>query len=654
MEYVTPETRCLRETLQLFFRCGRLGFDTLLRILPASFRKSKHGFPYETQYLTLYTAPSRGAKWIARESFFTRKDWWHCAISAAKYRIRRNESYPETMPSLPFFSAFLQACDQLDDATFLRICADRLRFHYFFPADDPDAKTLFHARLSKIDDEAILSFPMPREHAYWFLVQKQHANHVPLPKEIDCELFRARLSSGTLTLKGVIRAPELSCLTKPVLSLQIDGETREIPLFDASQSYVLSYEKTANFYAFQIEIPYTKTMAMCRLRVTIDGNEIPLAYRFSPICGQKFVTISGNEISIYSEKSSENDTRIWLYSDYTTSPRDNAYFQFQHDIKIHDGVTRYYITHAKAESFPAEYQEFLVPFGSETHRALYCRAEKIFASFVDAAGSVNPYDGDDFAPLADSFHAEIIYLQHGVLHAHIPWRYSPVSDAFRVDRIVVSSPFELKNFQQTYHFSREQLLPYGMPRYDRITRNAPRESRILYAPSWRAYVEDVPHTRFFQGVQELLTCDALRNFLKQYQFELDVKLHPLFATYAQNFPSLPPQIHLIDDAEPIARYRLFLTDFSSYVFDFVYLETPILYFFPDRAEFSAGNYQYRALDLPLENGFGKICETSDEVIEALSDFAARDFQPEPLFQKRMQDFFFPLDDCREKIYRAIQ
>lgn len=50
----------------------------------------------------------------------------------------------------------------------------------------------------------------------------------------------------------------------------------------------------------------------------------------------------------------------------------------------------------------------------------------------------------------------------------------------------------------------------------------------------------------------------------------------------------------------IEDYTMFITDFSSFVFDFACLCRPVLYFVPDYGQFKAGMNHYRELDLPFE------------------------------------------------------
>lgn len=235
-----------------------------------------------------------------------------------------------------------------------------------------------------------------------------------------------------------------------------------------------------------------------------------------------------------------------------------------------------------------------VKFGSEQHKILFLSAEKIFAAFVDAPDCIFPFGEEQFQNYSSIFRGEIIYLQHGILHAHIPWRYSPVSKTFHADKIVVSSKFEIENFTETYHFPKEFLIPSGMPRYDLIPHKRYNGSKILYAPSWRAYMTEEEISNFIAKLSEFLNSAELSAFLSKYDLTLDFKPHPMFEKYSEMFDLRNSRVELAENVKA-EEYLIFITDFSSYVFDFAYLSIPVVYFFPIMRISSAANISTESL-----------------------------------------------------------
>lgn len=155
---------------------------------------------------------------------------------------------------------------------------------------------------------------------------------------------------------------------------------------------------------------------------------------------------------------------------------------------------------------------------------------------------------------------------------------------------------------------------------------------------------------FIAETANFLNSDELFGFLSKYNLLLDFKLHPMFEKYSEMFSISGSRVKIAENVKA-EDYLIFITDFSSYVFDFAYLSIPVVYFFPDYKNFTEGKYQYRKLDLPFEKAFGKLCEDLRDTVSELERIAENKFIPENSFKKRMENFFLPLDNCCEQLYR---
>ena len=102
-------------------------------------------------------------------------------------------------------------------------------------------------------------------------------------------------------------------------------------------------------------------------------------------------------------------------------------------------------------------------------------------------------------------------------------------------------------------------------------------------------------------------------------------------------------------------YKLFITDFSSFVFDYAYLNRPIMYFVPDYDCFKVGLGHYRELDLPFEKAFGPLSTTVEKAVKDITKIFENKFVPEKVYSDRMENFYVPMDDkqCRENLYKHI-
>ena len=84
-------------------------------------------------------------------------------------------------------------------------------------------------------------------------------------------------------------------------------------------------------------------------------------------------------------------------------------------------------------------------------------------------------------------------------------------------------------------------------------------------------------------------------------------------------------------------YKICITDYSSFVFDFVYLNRAIIYFMPDFKEFKAGMNDYRELDIPFKKGFGEFTQNEAELCTALQRIMENSGEPiSPYKRKKTQ------------------
>ena len=266
----------------------------------------------------------------------------------------------------------------------------------------------------------------------------------------------------------------------------------------------------------------------------------------------------------------------------------------------------------------------------------------------------------------DIIKSKLIYLQHGILYASLPKMYS--KETCNIYNIIVSSEFEKKNLIENYHYKPEDLEMTGMPRFQEKEEKVEKKKRILYAPSWRVYlIQDPPingerglkekqflSSKYYQEINKLINNKELNEELKKNEAHLDIKLHPIFKGYIPYLKTDLSNIHVVEGNVNEKEYSLFITDFSSYQFDFARMNTPMIYFLPDEIEFKAGLHSYRELDLKLEDAFGDIAKTSDELKDLIIKSVKSGFKQPKKYSDRCNNFFVKEKDPQGKIYEIYK
>ncbi len=606
-----------------------------------------------------------------------------------------------------------------------RLAADMLVSHIDEETEKKQMEILEDI-LSEIDIEIIAnSYYIEPYHIEYFVRMKKRKFELAFNNSrmsaycSDCLLFsqtfavflnRLTVRNGKCHILGYVRNGVVDYKDLTLYYLDNDNNLNEIPMSETTYSYHKSKCATNRFGGFDFSVDLDEVTSIAfRLKVGEDIVSLTPFFGFRCMvnsqknlvaCGEytvEYLSSSGSILitkadkesleearkeanrkiarikkraafyRIHSEMKSEKNEEIWLYCD-REGILDNGYYQFIHDFGINDGVKRYYVYDKlknKSAYFTSEQRKNLVRFKSIKHKNLFMRCSKILSSF-NSLSIFSPFGGMPLKWYSDIARFELIYLQHGILHARLPLLYS--KERANVDKVVISSEFERKNFTEIYNFKDEDLIMSGMPRFDAIDLKAQPKRKLLYSPSWRKNLigEYVNNTRelmpekflasdYYKETSSFLNSPELAELLEEYDLELDFQNHPIFKDYEQYFVIDNPRIHVTREGE-MQDYLMMITDYSSIVFDFVYLQRPIAYFVPDYTEFRAGiTHNYNKLDLPLEEGFGDIAQTGDELIEIIKRIAENGFRPHPPYKKRMADFF----ESREKnhcsrLYEALK
>lgn len=530
-------------------------------------------------------------------------------------------------------------------------------------------------------------------------------------KNFEIIMHKVRVSKKKLRFLGFVKSPIYTYLKEKAKVYVIengDYENRKLlDVFTSVHSYYKSDTKTCNFYAFSYHCD-TREVKNFKFIVEFDGIDYKTVFWCMPVAvfNEKFsayvrdnvkIALDNNELFLeqldqesvdsfeldQTEKFKADDQvyslrkdsllyrkehRVWLYYDLYTVEKDNAYYQFVNDFKHRDSIERYYIYDRDLSEiehlFSEEQKHYLIRFGSMMHKLLYLSAEKVLTAFYGFT-TISPFGSEkEESKFLDIIKFETIYLQHGVLHANL--RLKNHVERCRAEKIVISSYFEKENYMKNYKYEENDLICTGMARYDYINRHKKAENRILFAPSWRQYLTFVQTASKWEVLEnkiissdyyikflEFLTDKKLYCFLEEQDMHIDLKLHPIIKSAKNLFQIENDRIHIVSGDVEIENYKLFITDFSSYVFDYACLNRPIIYFVPDMDQFKSGMNHYRELDLPFEKAFGTLCLESFETVNEIERIAQNNFKPEPVFEERMKTFFFDLDNCAEKLYQYL-
>jgi glycosyltransferase involved in cell wall biosynthesis/CDP-glycerol glycerophosphotransferase (TagB/SpsB family) len=350
-----------------------------------------------------------------------------------------------------------------------------------------------------------------------------------------------------------------------------------------------------------------------------------------------------DEIMFYIDnfKKYEN-RRIWIFSDRVYDSDDNSWVLFNYAAKQKDGIEKYYLISSKYSKWnELKKHKNILDWENPQDRAVLFFAEKFISS-----QTIREFTKTDksFRLFNIFFNAEEIFLQHGIIKDDISLAYNHYNRDFTM--FLTSAEKEYQSvLQRKYGFNENIVKCIGLPRFDNLRSNP--EKIIIFAPTWRKYKgfiiegkynETFKNSEFFLKLQQFISNEKLYDILSKSGYKILWKLHPLLSPQLCDFTL--PNNNLFEVAEEEFTYSeifekgsLFITDFSSTMFDFAYLKKPCIYWqeVPNHSPSDYFDYETMA--------FGEVVYSVTELVNAIEKNVLKNCKMPVKYQKRVEKFF---------------
>lgn len=584
-------------------------------------------------------------------------------------------------------------------------------------------KKQYFELLNKIDDDVISFCPYLNEYQkayFWrekgtngkliksnskFLLVSDSNFEMGSIDYIETVITKIKIIKNNLWFCGFVKSPILNFLDVEMY-IKSSDKIIKVPLSFSTFSYYQSPTITNGFLRFSSKLPLTNATSF-EIYYKYKDFEIKSLFYFHSMLpsnvsvlkeistrdyflklNNNIVEIKNNNLFLYKLNkikiylfyftknfkillnrffAVKTKKQIYLYND-SRGVIDNGYYQFLYDNEKKDHIKRYYISDSSKAMIKQMKKTLntsnIIRYKSLKHRRLFFKAAKIFTSFIEFS-AFSPF-GKNYNNYLDLTNHEVIYLQHGVLHANLPNLYS--KEKTFIDKVVISSDFEKENLIKNYAYDKKDLICTGMPRLD-ISKKNTIKTKILIALSWRTnliggidsktrnrtlFVDQFLKSDYFKETQKLLSNFKLSMLLTNNNLTLEFMPHPIFREYSKQYKNIVNNIKIVEKANP-SDYALIITDYSSIVFDYVYNDVPVIYFVPDYELFQAGvSHNYNKLDLPLEEGFGPLTFTSEQLLKELKKLIKKNYVKQKKYQNKYDSFFITKDNHREKLYNYLK
>jgi len=225
----------------------------------------------------------------------------------------------------------------------------------------------------------------------------------------------------------------------------------------------------------------------------------------------------------------------------------------------------------------------------EKYLTLFLKLKQV----ISGSGTYFNYINDLFF---DVEYITYISITHGVCYfKYFLYEKNKCYGTNRIDKVLIPPSEKVLSFAMKYGWKKEDIIKLNLPKWDKYNDNnnsnyklsnmMHNNNSILIMFTWREVIRNKPiSTHYFKNIFNLILHDTLKRELKERNITLYFALHhKVYVNYKYKIEGIKyvKFIEVKNIANYIEKSNLFITDFSSVVFDFIYQRKPIIIYIPD-------------------------------------------------------------------------
>lgn len=358
---------------------------------------------------------------------------------------------------------------------------------------------------------------------------------------------------------------------------------------------------------------------------------------------------------------------VWIISDRLVCGRDNGEALFRYISTLDEVPATVFFAVNKSSEDYARLKKYgkVVDRKSMRYKLLFLTAKKVISSHFDDF-VINPFArGEDV--YRDLFRFDYVFLQHGITKNNMAVALNRYRKNIKL--FVTATKMEQDAILTGgYGYTDDQVRLTGFPRFDLLENNP--KNKLIIMPTWRKYLAIAPKsgtdereyddsfrdTQYFYFYNSLINDKRIIRALDQARMTCEFYLHPNLSRQIEDFDA-SGRVNIMkmpyDYQKAFSEGDLFVTDYSSVVFDFSYLKKPIIYAQFDLKEFREGHYEQGYFSYE-DHGLGPVVTEYEDIVQAIIRYIEKENKMTAKYEKRVNNFFYKLDNKNsERVYKAI-
>lgn len=339
----------------------------------------------------------------------------------------------------------------------------------------------------------------------------------------------------------------------------------------------------------------------------------------------------------------------------------NAYLIFQYFQKINND-NAYYIINERSDLYKSLVDQNktknIIPVNSNFDYM------KLYPILLETKILVQSYVFVTFQRIARMVkYLKFLYLCHAVNYFKLDTiKYELATLSEEKKNIIVTSPYEYNFYKKNNIYKEEAMHPGGLPRFDRLANLKKDETEkkcILISFTFRSYNNTIYENSFYlKRLQELLSDKNLLYFLEQKNTDLIYIQHHFDVSRGRKIDqSLFPKIKF-ETQKMLSKYieqcSLYITDFSSVSFDFMFQNKPVLFYHLDIDDpFDFDEKDYMQIDNDNSIYYDNVFNDKERLVNKIEYIVNRNFELDEKLKNKYQNMFYNKANITEKIVNVI-
>ena len=232
----------------------------------------------------------------------------------------------------------------------------------------------------------------------------------------------------------------------------------------------------------------------------------------------------------------------------------------------------------------------------------------------------------------------------------------------RKQNIILTSPYEYNLYKKMNLYDEKSMIKGGLARYDRfnyIKKNDTEKKCILISFTYRSFEKSIFNKSLFtKNIHKLLNDESLKLFLLNKSIDLifiqhhhDIRRGMIINQNISHNIKFLTQKYL---SHYIEQCSLFITDFSSISFDFMFQNKPVLFYHldkNDKLEFL--EKQFMEIDYNNSIYFKNIFLKHEDVVNKIKFYVNRNFILEKGLSEKYKTMFYNKKNITKKLINII-